>query len=71
MKSAKEIKKIQEDAIRDGMEQKLIHMAKNRYTSYACPQSDCPVWLRKELIRKGFKVDKDNRNGFDGIVIEW
>ena len=70
MKSAKEIKKIQEDAIRSGIEHQLISMAKNRYTSYCCSSSDCPKWLQEELIKKGFKVEY-NEEDYVGVIIKW
>ena len=70
MKSAKEIKKIQEDAIRSGIEHQLISMAKNRCTSYCCSSSDCPKWLQEELIKKGFKVEY-NEEDYVGVIIKW
>lgn len=66
MKTAKEIRKIQENSVRDALENRLIHMAKNSYTSYTCSSVDCPHWLQKELSRKGFIVTNDN-----GIKIQW
>lgn len=71
MKTAKEIKKIQKNAIREEMENKLVHMAKNRYTEYCCPTVDCPEWLQEELIRKGFKIEKHDNKIYNGITIYW
>lgn len=70
MKTAREMKIIQKKAIRDDLECRLIHMAKNKYTSYCCSSSDCPGWLQEELIRKGFKVENNNDN-YEGITIYW
>lgn len=66
MKTAKEIRKIQENSVRDSLENKLIHMAKNSYTSYTCSSADCPDWLQEELSKKGFIVTNNN-----GINIQW
>lgn len=70
MKSAKEIRKIQEDAIRSGIEYQLVNMAKSRCASYRCSSSDCPKWLQEELIRKGFKVEY-NEKDYVGVIINW
>ena len=71
MKSAEEIRKIQEDAIRSEIEHQLVNMAKNRYTtSYCCSSSDCPKWLQEELIEKGFKVEY-NEKDYAGVIINW
>ena len=67
MKTAKEIRKIQENSIRDVLENNLVYMAKNRYASYTCYSVDCPKWLQEELSKKGFAVINDN----DGITIRW
>ena len=71
MKSAKEIKKIQEDAIRNDLECKLVHMAENRYTSYCCSSTDCPGWLQEELTKKGFILLKNDDKEYNGITIYW
>lgn len=72
MKSAKEIKKIQEDAIRDSLENKFIKLANSGYNTCVCSRVECPDWLQKELIKKGFEVfDKEGDPNFLGISIKW
>lgn len=69
MKTAKEIRKIQKNAVQEQLEYKLVHMAKNGYTSYCCTSMDCPEWLQEKLVNKGFKVE-NNINSY-GITIYW
>ena len=66
MKTAKEIRKIQENSLRDSLENKLIQMAKNSYTSYTCSSTDCPKWLQEELSKKGFIVTNNNGINIQG-----
>ena len=71
MKSAKEIRSIQEDAMRKNMENKLVHMAENCYVSYTCRSTECPPWLQEELINKGFNVKASDGKEEFGIKITW
>ena len=72
MKTAKQMKKIQEEATRTWMEHELTFCAKGKYNYFICSSEDCPDWLQEELAERGYTVTNINANGTRcNVRIEW
>lgn len=72
MKTAKQMRKVQEEATRKWIEHEITFQARGKMNNFTCSAQECPEWLREELIKKGYTVTDTGLDGTQfGINIKW
>ena len=71
MKTAKQMRKIQEEATRTWVEHEITFQAKGMNDYFICPIEACPDWLQEELIKKGYTVAHVDDGIKSDVKIKW